>query len=1114
MGANGRVGLTVAGQVIGSYFGPIGAAIGGMIGSYIGGELWPEQLEGPKLDGVQVTSSAYGQAIPSVYGGIRLGGNIIWSSEIRETARTERSGKGGGPEVTQYSYSLDFAVALCEGPITAIRRIWTDQRLIYDLGDGENVATIRASGLSDVADARFYLGTEDQLPDPTIEAALGVGLAPAYRGTCYIVFEDFQLENYGNRVPNVTVELVANAEIADPQLLFATLWSESNDDRRIIHAARELVGLSETTAFAYVSELDGTDVKFSPKTPFETWPANGVTFDAPLFLSPETLFFFPGGTDSPAIYSRLGTGNTLSSTALPNYQRLQASGYNALEEFGLYGADFTSLLSNGGDYIHAACPCSDRLHVFVVCQPYLDTGADFYWTIWRWDALSASFEEVDTGPVEDNVRRFGGDMRSIDQGQSMSECGMMESDLRHIWSNGTNAGAFLHRIDDDGVLRQVATIPYTYVISPTILPRLSIYADGGLCWVYRTSEPVNAVPEPWLYGFTRLPLVSDPTQPLSEVVSDICVRSGLDESDFDVTALAGIDVRGYLRTPRMSGRAAIEPLMTAYAFDAVESDGQIKFVLRTADSVATFDADDLGAGQEGATMLALVETERAQESELPAQLDVSYMAAGADYQIGSQIVKRSVTSSVDAQSLRLAMAFDDDEAANICARMLYEIWIGRNTRKWATTIKYSKYEPTDVVDLESDSAIYRVRITDKREAGNLIAWSGIDVDAAAFDALSTAEDVPGHNPIRLPSGITQLVAADLPPLRDADYSTFGYYVATAGFSTPWPGATVFESLDGLEYDSVVTITEGAVMGGAVTALGGWGAVVEGGYTYLGYFVDELSYVDVAMTSGVPESCTFDELLALTNVALLGNEIVAFRTVESLGDNLYRLTGFLRGIGGTEYYASLPPATYDNYYEIINGVPYTRDPSQVDGHRAGDRFVLLNDETVRRLGGDTTLLAAGNIYNKAVSAGGSLATVGATRTPIWGVSMVPPHPIETFGYKNAAGDLVIECTPRVYVGGDWVDGRDTVADPSADLFLVYFQVNGTARNKSVAIASAPPLIVSSLDLGSVTDDGIITSVAFWVSPLPWQYPSLGGSALVSVPPIRPRFWSRRNFVLWT
>ena len=65
---------------------------------------------------------------------------------------------------------------------------------------------------------RFYEGGEDQLPDPLIEAAEGHGRTPAFRGLAYLVFEDLPLENFGNRIPNITAEVTFNAQEAYPAL--------------------------------------------------------------------------------------------------------------------------------------------------------------------------------------------------------------------------------------------------------------------------------------------------------------------------------------------------------------------------------------------------------------------------------------------------------------------------------------------------------------------------------------------------------------------------------------------------------------------------------------------------------------------------------------------------------------------------------------------------------------------------------------------------------------------------------------------------------------------------------------------------------------------------------
>ncbi|MBY6055375.1 glycoside hydrolase/phage tail family protein [Leisingera daeponensis] len=205
--------LGIAGTAIGASIGggvAIGAAtisaatIGGMVGSAVGSvvdsmiiaSMMPDQrIDGARLDSLTVTTSTEGSVIPRVYGRSRVGGNIIWATDFREeiTETTQGGGKGGGPSVTSttYNYYASFAVALCDGPITGIGRIWADG----DLMDLEN------------ATYRVYLGTEDQSPDTFISSKMGADQTPAYRGTAYIVFEELHLEAYGNRLPQISVEV-------------------------------------------------------------------------------------------------------------------------------------------------------------------------------------------------------------------------------------------------------------------------------------------------------------------------------------------------------------------------------------------------------------------------------------------------------------------------------------------------------------------------------------------------------------------------------------------------------------------------------------------------------------------------------------------------------------------------------------------------------------------------------------------------------------------------------------------------------------------------------------------------------------------------------------------
>ncbi|MCE9650566.1 MAG: glycoside hydrolase/phage tail family protein [Parvibaculum sp.] len=203
--------LSTAGSFIGSAMLPAGvsvlgaqlsgAAIGSMIGAgvgaYVDAKLFGPAVasaQGPRLSDLQVLASTEGAAIPRLYGRARLAGQVIWATNFREHSSTTTSGGGkggggGGTSVTEYSYTVSFAVALCEGPVTRIGRVWAD---------GKPLA------LSDVT-WRLHRGEESQPADPLIEAVEGT--APAYRGIAYVVFEELNLAPFGNRVPQLSFEV-------------------------------------------------------------------------------------------------------------------------------------------------------------------------------------------------------------------------------------------------------------------------------------------------------------------------------------------------------------------------------------------------------------------------------------------------------------------------------------------------------------------------------------------------------------------------------------------------------------------------------------------------------------------------------------------------------------------------------------------------------------------------------------------------------------------------------------------------------------------------------------------------------------------------------------------
>lgn len=189
--------LTAAGGLIG---GRIGSAVGALVGQAIDQTIFaPAPRQGPRLSDLSVQSSTYGAPIPKVFGRMRVAGTVAWSTDLIETRSTQSNGKGRGSTET-YSYAASFAVLLSGRKIVRVERIWADGKLLRGVA-GDLKAELAA--------VRVHDGSLDQPVDPLIASAEGAD-TPAWRGQAYVVFEGLQLADYGNRIPSLSFEIVAD----------------------------------------------------------------------------------------------------------------------------------------------------------------------------------------------------------------------------------------------------------------------------------------------------------------------------------------------------------------------------------------------------------------------------------------------------------------------------------------------------------------------------------------------------------------------------------------------------------------------------------------------------------------------------------------------------------------------------------------------------------------------------------------------------------------------------------------------------------------------------------------------------------------------------------------
>lgn len=93
-----------------------------------------------KISSFTVSTAEYGSTVPEILGTTRISPNVIYYDDFtaHEHRQSQKSGKGGGSRTTTitYTYTVAVILALCEGQVSGIGKMWKDKSLYqYPNGD-------------------------------------------------------------------------------------------------------------------------------------------------------------------------------------------------------------------------------------------------------------------------------------------------------------------------------------------------------------------------------------------------------------------------------------------------------------------------------------------------------------------------------------------------------------------------------------------------------------------------------------------------------------------------------------------------------------------------------------------------------------------------------------------------------------------------------------------------------------------------------------------------------------------------------------------------------------------------------------------------------------------
>ena len=1018
--------------------------------------------EGPRLSTLSVTDSAYGRDIPIAFGTVRLAGNVIWATDLREEKITQTSrvgGKGGGRSTqtsTTYRYHCSFAVAFAEGEAHDVLRIWADSKLIYSSRAGDRVAT------KDEVVFRFYTGSESQGPDAAIVADIGDD-AVAHRGVVYLVLDDLPLEDYGNRIPSITAEINFAARQAE------SLLQETGDPVEHITATSD-AQIDYETRRMYVPYA---------QTRQPTQAQKGVAV-----LSLDTLqpLAYLRGINFHGLFR--GSNDLLATDlshdyivdALTGARRKTSSKYTIVantsvrtSSFGGTGVGLTRVARTGvfrafvtDDYTYfddsfreigslRAPTDGAYTRTAAVADAVDDSVAYGAYT-------SAGKMHVYTFSVVASISVFGraairaARIATLTPSQVDTAATSFRPQTVTLASDGATSAVIVgvdvgtsRRLVSvaSGVVQWSRAVPFVPQSFGAIRPRLRgtlVYHDtrrivridlrtgaldtqysgtaseGDLAAAYYSYDDeigvlysVRAARERTAAGVvteirrllrTTLGGRARKGSTAAAIVETVAAKAGLDPTQhLRLTGLSSdTAVDGYVIDSRTTAKDALRPLAELLSFGVAESDGRLVFRDRGRYPVTTIREEELVAAENAYT------ERREQDVDLPVSVSVQYIGAETDYQDAAATASRvlaptGVVSSRNRDDLSLPAVLSADAAKQAAEKRLFTAWAERTSHAFSLSQKWLWLDPEDVCTLALENGVsVRARMA-RADIGADFSMRARTVQEVREQYDSTVAGDAGTVP-------TQEIT-DLAP--------------TQGFYLDAPLLRDDDALDGKAHRAYFA-------GGNYDRRRWPGCVVSRSADRTAWedvlsVRDEVSFGVVTAPPKNPASYWRPDAAGTMEVAMLQGELESVTDIELLnganGAVLLRDDGQL----GIVQYRTVT-ALGDGQYRLSYLARGRRGSERMDrDYTGGEFFLALSTATLAGLSVALSERGLARTY-RAITVGALPEAAREQSFTCRGRDAMPYAPVHPTA-QQSGGDIVLGWTRRTRLGGerDLVDGGD-------------------------------------------------------------------------------------------
>lgn len=1088
---------------------------------------------GPQVLDLMVSSSANGASIDIAYGTNAMGANIIWSPGLVEQSITVTTSSKGGPTTTstQFLYTVSFAAAFCEGPGTIIK-IWGDTQVLFDGSAAfsnyqgifnnnvvytvgqvvkyDNGSTtqfyvcnrtstslpfpnptngtywspytgqVTTSGGQQYPAPTMYNGTDTQMPDPTIQAALGVSGTSAFRGLVYAVWTDLSVTNFGNRIPSIRGLVQSGSPNAN---MFVELTQVANTTGgNTVYTGVALPGVTDNDWVNLEFIVDG----------FTTDANNGT------FLCVASTGAVPGGTTctitlnnaSGVAETKAATAKTdgngtvgvdaivtdicqrcgidpsivdatdleaIVTTAKDVYQA-DGSGIPALtlstggvinfyqEGSGSTGAPF--LFTYPGKDGNIPLPSPKAVYTMLpnqtfIFNPYPAATISGYTSFLQgWTELlsyeltpmvivgvqsggsgPATWDGTSVAPwVPGNVGHFSQANWGMVMSASLSVAVAGEYTFKVSCKDGALIGIGGGATRISGTMINQRSQTRTALKGYPLMFANNINNPDGSTNITLSTFVVN-FPAPGIYGIECDYACHDDAR-------TFCVNwmmNGAQSPILPTPGTAGADAItdtfGFIVNNQKDGLSILQELESAFFFDTAESDFMLKFVRRGVHASAlTISEDDMGLFDDGTKLEETI----IQEQDAPQTVTVTYMDPTIDYQQGSQSHQRSsrIVITKNQQTLDLDLVLSQTMARQIAEKTLFTTWMERQPyafNLWRAF--YALLDATDTVEFVFEGIPYQSRLKAITVGQNMaMKIESVSQLAAAYASAAAGGSSLGYVvTVNSDGGVSIALIFDIPYLQDSDASldrlSNGLYVAVVGEDPDWSGGVLLQSPDGSTYNTLANETFSAVFGYATTKLPD---------APVFWMWDNTSTLNIVMARGSLAGSTDALVLAGANTLLVGSEVVSFVNCVQEMDGSFTISRLLRGRRNTE--------------------PFSTGHATPSGSPLRGDLCLVIGPSLQRVTFPNSFIGKTEDY-KAVTDGGDPTLVTPSTFTSAGNDLKPASPVGLSGTRDMSSNLTVGFIRRTRYGGLGLVGPTPLCEDSESYSMDVY--NGSSVVRTIA-----------------------------------------------------------------